>query len=110
MWNVTLNLCLTLRQVHQMHNAYLVAAFFLLATVIIGLIRILLMPGTIQKLLALQLLGTTSVAITILLERGLDRSSLTDLALIIALLTAIVAVAFVRYIGLTSEQSTRDNR
>ena len=85
-----------------MNDWYLLASLALIAAVVAGLLRVLLFSGLVEKLLALQLLGTASVAVAILLSRALDREGLTDLALLIALLTSVVAIAFVRYIGMSS--------
>ena len=87
-----------------MHDLHLSAAFILLATVAVGLIRVLLRPGRAERLLALQLLGTTSVAVVLLLAQGRDLPGLRDLALVLGLLASIVAVAFVRYCGMGSNK------
>lgn len=80
-----------------MDELYLYAALLLLATVTIGLLRVLHGSGKLERLLSLQLLGTTSVAVVLLLAEGLDRPGLRDLALVLGLLAPILAVAFVRY-------------
>lgn len=76
---------------------HLLAALILMATVTAGLVKILLLPNRIEKLLALQLLGTTTVAVMLLISHGLSLPGLRDLALITGLLAAIISVAFVRY-------------
>jgi len=63
--------------------------------------------GRVERLLALQLLGTTAVAIVLLLSQGLELPGLRDLALVLGLLAATVAVAFVRYGGLDSGKEGR---
>ena len=80
-----------------MDELYLYAALLLLATVTTGLLRVLHGSGKVERLLALQLLGTTSVAVVLLLAEGLDRPGLRDLALVLGLLSPILAVAFVRF-------------
>lgn len=80
-----------------MNNLHLLAAFILMATVTAGLLKVLLLPNRLEKLLALQLLGTTTVAVMLLISHGLSIPGLRDLALITGLLAAIIAVAFVRY-------------
>jgi len=85
-----------------MGEPHLFAATVLLATVTVGLVRVLLGTGRVEGLLALQLLGTTAVAVVLLLAQGLELSGLRDLALVLGLLASTVAVAFVRYGGLDS--------
>ena len=85
-----------------MDDLHLVAALVLLATVTIGLIWVFTGTGHVERLLALQLFGTTTVAVVLLLAQGLELPGLRDLALVLGLLAATVAVAFVRYGGLDS--------
>ena len=87
----------------HMNELYLYAALLLLATVTAGLLRVLYSTGKVERLLALQVLGTTLVAVVLLLAEALDRPGLRDLALAMALLSPIVAVAFVRYWVLTHD-------
>jgi multicomponent Na+:H+ antiporter subunit F len=90
-----------------MDDPHLLAALILLATVSVGLIRVLLLPGRVDRLLALQLLGTTAVAVVLLLAHGLDLPGLRDLALVLGLLASISAVAFVHYGGVDSDREGR---
>ena len=85
-----------------MPDAYLLTTLLLIVSVLVGLIRILLLPLLIEKLLALQLLSTASVAVAVLLAFALGKEGLTDVALLIALLTSILAIAFVRYSGMVA--------
>ena len=82
-----------------MNEPYLFAALALMATVVIGLLRILPGQGRVERLLALQLLGTTLVAAILLLAYALETPGLLDLALVLGLLAASLAVAFVRFGG-----------
>lgn len=79
-----------------MEAFYLAIAFFLLLTIIIGLVRIFRGPTPADRMLAAQLFGTTGVAILLLLAEAEARPELRDLGLIYALLAAITSVAFVR--------------
>ncbi|MBT8348524.1 MAG: hypothetical protein KJP24_03575 [Sulfurovum sp.] len=58
--------------------------------------RILRGPTTADLMLAAQLFGTIAVAMLLVLAEASNQSSLRDVALIFALLSAITAVAFVR--------------
>ena len=75
---------------------YLGMALFLLLTLVAGLWRVLRGPTPADRMPAAQLFGTTSVACLLLLAQVYDRPSLSDVALVFALLAAVTAVAFVR--------------
>lgn len=68
----------------------------LLATIIIGLVRVERGPSPADRMLAAQLFGTSGVAMLLLLSVGLDMPSLRDVALVFALLAAMTVVAFVK--------------
>ncbi len=72
------------------------AALLVLATVALGLVRILRGPGDADRMMAAQLLGTGGVAILLLLGSGLGLPAAADLALTLALLAAFASVAFAR--------------
>ena len=76
---------------------YLGASAGLLVAVSLGLLRVVRGPTRADRLLVVQLLGTTSVAILLLLSRGLDVPVLRDVALVFALFAAVVAIAFVEH-------------
>ena len=82
-----------------MSEPYLIAALALLGTVVIGLLRILPCRGSVERLLALQLLGTTLVAVIMLLAYAFKAPGLLNLALVLGVLAASLAVAFVRFGG-----------
>lgn len=71
-------------------------AFFLLANILLGLLRVLRGPTPADRMLAAQLFGTTGVAILLLLSQGLAAPAVRDVALVFALLAALAVVAFVR--------------
>ena len=87
-----------------MSDSHLLAALILLASVTAGLIRIFIGTGRVEWLLAMQLLGTSAVAVVLLLAHGMQMPGLRDLALLIGLLASIMAVAFVRYGGIDANQ------
>lgn len=71
------------------------AGVFVLATAIVGLVRILRGPADADRMLAAQLLGTAGVAALLLLGLATGTPGTIDLALLLALLAAFAAVAFV---------------
>jgi multicomponent Na+:H+ antiporter subunit F len=81
-----------------MANFLLAAAGFVLATVAVGLVRILRGPGDADRIMAAQLLGTGGIAALLLLARAMSLPAAVDVALILALLAAFISVAFVKEI------------
>lgn len=71
----------------------------LMASMIVGLIRVVSGPTQSDRMLAAQLMGTIGVGILLLLAKALDRPALVDLALVFALLAAITGIAFVKRFG-----------
>ena len=78
-----------------MNDLLLAAAAFVLATVALGLVRILRGPADADRMMAAQLLGSGGVAALLLLGLATGAPALGDLALVLALLAAFAAVAFV---------------
>ena len=72
------------------------AAGFILATVALGLVRILWGPGDADRIMAAQLLGTGGIAALLLLAEVTSMPAAADVALILSLLAAFVSVAFVK--------------
>ena len=72
------------------------AAGLILAMVALGLFVILRRPAEVDQMMAAQLLGTGGVAILLLLAVATETSPIVDVALMLALLAAFAAVAFVR--------------
>ena len=78
-------------------NAFLTtAALALLLTLGAGLIRVLLGPTPSDRLMAAQLMGTTGIAILLLLAPVVRVPALIDVALVFALLAAVAVAAFTR--------------
>ena len=71
------------------------AAAFVLATVALGLVRILRGPSDADRLLAAQLLGTGGVAALLLFGVATSEAAVGDLALVLTLLAAFASVGFV---------------
>lgn len=61
----------------------------------VGLVRVVRGPSPLDRVLAVQIMGTTGVAVLLLLAEAGGASSLRDVALIFVLLAAVVSVAFV---------------
>jgi len=77
-----------------MNEFYFAVALILLLTVIAGLVRVLRGPTPGDRMLAAQLFGTTGVAVVVLLAFAENMPNWTDIALVIAVLAAVVGVAF----------------
>ena len=73
----------------------LAAAGFVLATVALGLVRILRGPGDADRMMAAQLLGTGGIAV-LLLAAGGGLPAAADVALTLALLAAFASMTFVK--------------
>lgn len=72
----------------------LAAALAVLATVAIGLLRILNDSGDAERMMAAQLLGTGGVAALLLLAAAGGNDAVVDVALTLALLSAFASIAF----------------
>lgn len=68
----------------------------LLLTIIIGLGRVVLGPGRVDRLLAIQLLGTTGTALLLVLAQWQAQPALRDVALLLGLLAAVASAALVQ--------------
>ena len=79
-----------------MNAIYIAVSIFLLFTLAGGLMRVLRGPAPADRMLATQLLGTTGVAILLLLSEAQSEPALRDAALMLAMLAVLVVVAFVR--------------
>jgi multicomponent Na+:H+ antiporter subunit F len=79
-----------------MTGIYLGVAAFLLLTIVVGMIRILLGPTPADRILSAQLFGTTGVTALLLMAQGFSSPPLRNVALVLALLAALAAAAFVR--------------
>ncbi len=68
----------------------------LLLTLIIGLWRVLIGPRRVDRLLAVQLFGTTGTALLLVLAQWQAAPALRDAALVLALLAAMISAALVQ--------------
>ncbi len=69
------------------------AALVLLATLLLGLVRVFRGPSTGDRMMAAQLMGTTGVGLLLLLQPVLGIPALVDVALVLALLAAAAVAA-----------------
>jgi len=77
-----------------MSNLTLILSVFLLANLLVALLRVARGPTPADRLLAALLFGTTGVAILLLLSFATGSAALLDAALVFALLAAISGAAF----------------
>jgi multicomponent Na+:H+ antiporter subunit F len=73
----------------------LIAQGLLLLALLVGLLRVLRGPSEADRMLAAQLLGTTAVALLMLLSLTMGMPRLLDVALVGAILAAVAVVSFV---------------
>jgi multicomponent Na+:H+ antiporter subunit F len=71
------------------------AALVVLAIVALGLVRVLLGPAEVDRMMSAQLVGTGGIAVLLLLAVATDTPSLLDVALSIALLSGFASISFV---------------
>lgn len=74
----------------------LAAAGVVLATMALGLVRVLRGPRDADRMMAAQLLGTSGVAVVLLLGKATGVSGAVDVALTLALLAPFASIAFVQ--------------
>lgn len=75
---------------------YLAIAVLLFIALGVGMYRLLRGPTPGDRFLAIQLFGTTAVAVLVLMGEAMQDPALVDIALVLALLAAITMVAFAR--------------
>lgn len=72
------------------------SATALLLTVAAGLVRVGIGPARADRLMSVQLAGTGGVGTMLLLSAASGNGAMVDVALVLALLAAFAAVAFVK--------------
>jgi len=70
-------------------------AGFLLLTLLVALVRIWRGPDPADRMLASQLIGTTGVAVLVVLARAQNMPALLDVALVLAMLSVLAMAGFV---------------
>ena len=79
-----------------MHDLRSGLAAFLLVNVLVGLVRIARGPTLADRILVVQLFGTTAVAVLLLLAADPGGASIRDVAFVFALFAGVSLLAFVR--------------
>jgi multicomponent Na+:H+ antiporter subunit F len=79
-----------------MSEFFMGAAVLVLLLTAVGLLRLLRGPGQVDRLMSAQLFGTSGVAVLLLLAAA-GESAAIDVALLLALLSAFVSLAFVLF-------------
>lgn len=82
-----------------MEVAYLVVELILVLNILLGLVRIVQGPSAVDRVLALQLFGTTGVALLLIMAHRMEMPSLRNVALVFGLLATLAIVAFARLVG-----------
>lgn len=77
-----------------MNTLYLGLAVLLLLTVSAGLVRMWRGPTAVERRQACRLLGTSGVAMVLLLAQAFTTSGLRDMVLLFSLLAVVTVVAF----------------
>ncbi len=75
------------------------AAFAVLLSVVGSLVRLHVGPSRADRIMGAQLIGTSGVAVALLLAGASRNVSMIDVALVLALLAAFAAVAFVKSVS-----------
>ncbi|HXB77699.1 MAG TPA: monovalent cation/H+ antiporter complex subunit F [Bradyrhizobium sp.] len=78
-----------------MNELLLAAAGLIVLMVAIGLARILLGSNDVERLMAVQLLGTGGIAALLLIAQATNVPGVEDVALGLALLAAFASIAFI---------------
>jgi len=71
-------------------------ALALLVTGSAGIWRVLIGPNQADRMLGIQMLGTTGITLLLVLAQWLDQIIWRDVALVLALLAAVITAAFVQ--------------
>jgi multicomponent Na+:H+ antiporter subunit F len=72
-------------------------AVFVLAMVVLGLVRVARGPGYADRMMAAQLLGSGAIAVLLLVGAATGEAAVVDVALTLALLAAFTSIAFVKF-------------
>jgi len=92
-----------------MNEFLLVAAAFVLAMVALGLTRVLRGPGDADRMMAPLLLGTGGIGALLLLGAATGADGVIDVALILAVLAAFAAIAFVKASEETTDETAAED-
>ncbi len=76
---------------------YLSAASFILVMIVLGLLRVLRGPGSADRLMAAQLIGSGGVAVLLLLSAAMELPAIADVALMLGVLAVFASIGFVNW-------------
>ena len=79
-----------------MSSYFHLVAIVLVIVLFVGLYRVVIGPTMADRMLASQLFGTAGVALLLVLAAAEKQSSLLNTALVLALLTPITLVSFIK--------------
>jgi len=82
-----------------MAELLLAAAALVLATVAVGLVRVLRGPTDADRMMAVQLLGTGGAGVLLLVAAATAKPAVVDVALVLALVAAFASAAFAAETG-----------
>lgn len=82
-----------------------VVALILLFSMLLGIWRVLKGPALLDRLLTIQLFGSTGVAILLVLSKVFALPALLDVALLLAILAAAVPAALVQRLRQQKQRS-----
>jgi len=77
-----------------MTRFFVIISVFLLANILVGLIRLMRGPANADRMLAVQLFGTTGVAILLILGTILEEPVVYNVSLIFVLLATLAILTF----------------
>ena len=86
------------------------AAGVILLTVAAGLARVLYGPGEVDRMMAVQLLGTGGIATLLLAASASGVAGVEDVALGLALLAAFASIAFVNSAQIEADETEPGER
>lgn len=86
-----------------MTTLYLIASLVLLTSLCGRMYIVLRGPTRSDRMLVIQLFGTTAVAVLLLVGEAMNDTTLADIALVLALLAAVTVVAFVQRVHTVEE-------
>src|SRR6516164_9685016 len=93
------------RRRSAMNELLLAAAGLIVLTVAVGLARILRGSDDVERLMAVQLLGTGGIAALLLIAYATNVPGVEDVALGLALLAAFATIAFVNLLDADQEDA-----
>jgi multicomponent Na+:H+ antiporter subunit F len=93
-----------------MNDVLLAAAGLILTTVAAGLVRVLRGPREVDRMMAVQLLGTGGIAALLLAASATEVVGVENVALGLALLSSFASIAFVVASPAPGESARADDR